>query len=237
LVPTGPDITPKPSPLAHSTKADSVAAWLRNEIFRGALTPGMPLLQEELAKTLGVSSTPIREAFSVLESQGFLERRRHSGVTVADPAPADRDDLHGIAGELEVFAVMRVERSGAAPSLTALDLAIEESRAAIETTNHERYARATLGFHSALIALAESKLLADLMDRINSRWALTYPFGRGDMDRGLTEHTEILTALTNRDYTGAAELIRRHRQLLVVSERDTYQRSHDGQALQTPRER
>src|SRR2546429_1091 len=59
----------------HATKADVVAEWIRARILSGDLVPGTALQQEELARQLDVSSTPVREAFLTLEAEGYVERR------------------------------------------------------------------------------------------------------------------------------------------------------------------
>src|ERR1700682_3249895 len=70
-------------PLTFTTKRESVVEYLRAEIVRGVLPAGTSLQQEDVARLLGLSPTPVREAFVVLEAEGLLESRRHKGVVVA----------------------------------------------------------------------------------------------------------------------------------------------------------
>ncbi len=69
--------------LGAVTKTDSVYAHLRRAILAGTLSPQTPLRQERIAAGLGVSATPVREAFRRLEAEGLVRRDPHRGVVVA----------------------------------------------------------------------------------------------------------------------------------------------------------
>lgn len=78
------------------TKADAVYETLQERILSGAIQAGTPLRQEEVAEQLGVSQTPVREAFRRLESEGLLEHETHRGVVVRmpwTPPPTPMDSL------------------------------------------------------------------------------------------------------------------------------------------------
>jgi DNA-binding GntR family transcriptional regulator len=77
-----------PAPSARRGAAGAAYAWLRQSILAGALPPGAPLSENEIATRLGVSRTPVREAFIRLEGEGFLAVRPQVGTTVA---PIDLD--------------------------------------------------------------------------------------------------------------------------------------------------
>ena len=99
-----------PIPPRESRRGAAGAAyrWLRGEILAGALPPGAPLSENEVAQRLGVSRTPVREAFIRLENEGLLTVTPQVGTTVAPidldagrrrtvPARIDRD-AHGRHG-------------------------------------------------------------------------------------------------------------------------------------------
>ncbi len=83
-----------PAPLASPDRrrgaAGAAYAWLREAILAGALPPGAPLSENEIAHRLGVSRTPVREAFIRLEGEGLLSVRPQVGSTVA---PIDLDQV------------------------------------------------------------------------------------------------------------------------------------------------
>jgi DNA-binding GntR family transcriptional regulator len=64
------------------TKADQVYGWLQNAIMSGRIAEGEHLRQEDVATQLGVSQTPVREAFRRLESEGLVEHVPNRGTIV-----------------------------------------------------------------------------------------------------------------------------------------------------------
>lgn len=77
---------------SRRTKADVVHEALQQRILSGRIVPGAHLRQEEVAAELGVSQTPVREAFRRLESEGLVAYEANRGIVVrgmpeAPPAP------------------------------------------------------------------------------------------------------------------------------------------------------
>ncbi len=73
--------------------AGTAFAWLREQILSGRMRPGTSLSENEIAQRLGVSRTPVREAFIRLESEGLLSVRPQVGTTVA---PIDVDAVSDV---------------------------------------------------------------------------------------------------------------------------------------------
>lgn len=72
-----------PGPAGRRGAAGAAYDWLRRSILAGALPPGTPLSENEIAMRLGVSRTPVREAIIRLEGEGFLVVRPQVGTAVA----------------------------------------------------------------------------------------------------------------------------------------------------------
>lgn len=82
------------SSAAYTTKQDYAAALLREAIVSGVLPPGQHLRQEEVAGQLGLSWTPIREAFRLLEAEGWLVVERHRGAVVSSLSLRDFEEIY-----------------------------------------------------------------------------------------------------------------------------------------------
>ncbi|MBI4492872.1 MAG: GntR family transcriptional regulator [Chloroflexi bacterium] len=92
---TFPDLTPLlPHAVAYTTKQDFVASLLREAIVSGKIPPGRRLRQEEISRQLGLSWTPVREAFRQLEVEGWLVIERHRGAIVSPLSLADFEDIY-----------------------------------------------------------------------------------------------------------------------------------------------
>ena len=80
------------------TRAEAVARHVRRLVFEGRLQPGQRLPQDDIARAVGVSSIPVREAIIALEREGWLRVEPHRGTFVNafdERAITDRFVLHG----------------------------------------------------------------------------------------------------------------------------------------------
>lgn len=93
--------------LRRSTTADVVARWLREAIFASALNPGERLRQSDIARRLGVSTTPVREAFAQLQAEGLLVFEPHRSAVVFRPTLDDLAETYEIRELLESLAVAK----------------------------------------------------------------------------------------------------------------------------------
>jgi DNA-binding GntR family transcriptional regulator len=147
---------------------DMVYARLRRRILDGTLEPGVELAQAHLAKELGVSRTPLREALRMLSRDGLVEGEPHHSLRVTKISPASMDEHWAVRVGLETIAI-RV----AAPLLTVQDFAaLEGDLAQMEYLGERRdfdsYEAAHRAFHMRLIRPAGDEMvhtIGELTDR------------------------------------------------------------------------
>jgi DNA-binding GntR family transcriptional regulator len=192
------------------TKADTVAEWLRTEILFGGLKAGTRLQQEDIAARLGVSSTPVREAFGTLEAEGLLERVAHRGVVVARRDADDVDELTEVRALIEVLAIRRAAKEETRVDFAEMERALAEASACIQSGDVQGFRVASLRFHIAVVRASGSAPLKDLMSVITSRPVLNAPLDAKAMVRGNRTHAQILAAMKHGDVERAVELISRH---------------------------
>src|SRR6185312_3822659 len=107
-------------PMRHRTMAEYALEQLREAIILGELPAGTPLRLDELARSLGMSISPIREAVRQLEALGLAKHVPHQGARVLDFDPDELRDLFEVRLALESLAVRRAaERLGAGEGDTA----------------------------------------------------------------------------------------------------------------------
>jgi DNA-binding GntR family transcriptional regulator len=206
------------------TKRDAVAAALRQEISSGVLAPGTRLLQHEVAARLGVSPTPVREAFTVLAHEGFIEWDNYRGVTVAREGNDEMalDDVYELRAVLEVLAV---RRGAAKVDDEAIRFLEEAERDAIEgdrTGDVERWRLASTRFHVGLVRIAGSDLLNQVMELILKR-SLFFPTAL--RSKVVREHQLIIDALRARDAELAVQLVADHAQWNTSAARKVFDSS------------
>ncbi len=197
--------------LARGTIPEQVAEELRQEMRAGVLRPGTPLRQNEVAARLGVSPTPVREAFSLLERDGLVERRIRRGVVVFKPTAKRLLDCYEIREALETLAARRAATRLTDADLGALERLVDEMASPSETP--EQYLEANAQFHHRIEAAADNEQLAELIaSRRTASNAYVLFLGLEAAGAGDTsdEHAAIAAGLRRRDPEAAAAAVARH---------------------------
>lgn len=152
-------------PLSRSASA-AASEVIREAIIDGRLTPGQRLKEEELARELGMSRTPVREALLLLQSEGLVESIPRRGATVRSYAADDLDDMYQLRAVLEGYAARR-----AATRISRDDIArLEESCARFDRLRTEDGLRdlvkENLLFHNVILDAAGSDRLVPLVRKV-----------------------------------------------------------------------
>ena len=199
----------------YVTKSDLAYVRVRALILSGELAPGDVLPQARLAGTIGMSTTPLREALRRLKQEGLVELDAHRDARVRPLDAAEARDLLELRQTLDPLAA-----SLAAERRTESDVAeVRAALQALETLSsppspdqldsHRR-------FHAAIHRASRNTLLAETLDGV---WMKTDRYrrhgleaGRSDAEREAraTEHRLLFEAVRDADVRGAAQLMRRH---------------------------
>jgi len=190
----------------------TVVQRIRLEIVSGKAGPGMVLSVPALAKALGVSTTPVREALLELVRNGLLEPMKNRGFRVLPVSADDLNDLARMRVHLEALAVssIQLERFGDGTRLRGLAQAIAD---AARQGDVQCYVTNDRTFHYELISLAGSRYLTEMIMylRDNMRiYGLESEVGRVQQRRSVDEHFELVDLLSRGERAGAAELISQH---------------------------
>src|SRR5438445_13814380 len=118
--------------IRHRTMAEAALEELREAIILGELVPGAPLRLEDLARSLGMSISPIREAVRQLEALGLAEHVPHHGAKVVALDVDDLRELFEVRLALETLAVrgaaQRFDETDAAAARAHLDVLVRARR-------------------------------------------------------------------------------------------------------------
>jgi DNA-binding GntR family transcriptional regulator len=194
----------------HSTRSEWVYERLLREIKLGHFGPGERLREAEVARTLGVSRTPVREALSRLHYRGLVELTP-SGLMVSRLNRAQTIELFSMREVLEGTAAMFAAQY-ASPS------EIEDLRQILDAFgqnlgNAARLAEINHLFHNAIYEAAHNRYLLRTLDELNDSLALLPSTTFTLPDRGqksLDEHQAILDAIAGRQPQAAQEAISSH---------------------------
>jgi DNA-binding GntR family transcriptional regulator len=186
---------------------------LRTMIFAGELEPGARVTEIALSHRLGVSRTPLREAFRALTAEGLLEPLPRRGARIASLTAELIDEWFPVMGALESLA-------GELACRHITDAEIAEIRAmhGQMAEHHARgdldsYFRLNQHIHEAIMTATRNptlrRIYLGLVGRVRqARKAANTSQAR--WDEAMEEHTRILAALERRDGETLAALLRRH---------------------------
>ncbi|MDR5773391.1 MULTISPECIES: GntR family transcriptional regulator [unclassified Caballeronia] len=193
------------------TIAQYVLGTLRAEILQGIYPPNTRLRQEEVAKRLNVSTTPVREAFRDLRAEGLVAIDPNKGVVTRELTAADVTEIYELRMVLEP---MLAERACANASETSLAAAEAVHQTMCATTSSETWAILNEEFHQHLMGSETGTRLFDLVEGLSlvaRPYVSLSMYVKGDiMDSNNHEHAGLLHAYRARDGRAVHEQTRAH---------------------------
>lgn len=187
-----------------------VAEVLREAILRGILTAGQQLRQDEIARELGVSHIPVREALRQLEAEGLVRLRPYRGFEVSELSPEEVKELYEIRIPLECQALKL-----AIPHLTDQDM--ERAARILDAIDAEqdpsRWSQLNTEFHAVLYAPSRRQRLLNLIRTLRTnveRYLRLYISVMHRKHYSQKEHRKILEAVRRRDTAGAVAALEEH---------------------------
>ena len=196
----------RPAPLRQS-----VYDALIDLIVSGELPPGQHLVETDIARQLGVSRQPIREALHRMEAEGWVDLRPSQGAFVHVPTDSEVDELLDVRELLETETTRRAARLAGADDVARLRAICQEGAAAAAADDVARAVAANNAFHAEIAALAGNVVLADLASIVSRRvqwyYRLVAPARGQD---SWAEHTEQIEAIEAHDEDRAQALAHQH---------------------------
>ncbi len=192
---------------------ERIFSVLKKMIQNGELSPGERVKEEEVAKRFGISRTPVREALKRLESLGFIERRRSSGYVVKRFDRDDIEEIYGIMGVLEEYAITLAVDNVTPSDIEKLKSLLTELEGALKEGDMRKVVRVNNKFHDILYGLSKRKRLIALINyfrelfNVFRRWLL---IEKESATAALRDHWRIVELLELRDKGRLRRAIRSH---------------------------
>jgi DNA-binding GntR family transcriptional regulator len=204
--------------LSVSTRSAAVADELRRLIRSGELAPGERLRQVDIAERFGVSTTPVREAFTALAQEGLLIQDAHRGVVVFVPSPHDLQENYEMRIALEPLATELAAKSITPEELAQLDALLAEMREAVRSDVPRYGKELNPSFHRTIYAAARRPRLAETIEQLREAAAaylqvlVAHELPREYLRQAQREHEEIVDALQAGASKRAAKIMTQHLQ-------------------------
>jgi DNA-binding GntR family transcriptional regulator len=194
-------------------RSDEAFKSLREDIVTGELHPKVRLVESEVAKRLGISRTPVREALKMLEAKGYVTILPRGGVVVTDHTPVTIRNLFEIREALETMAIKlacqrRTERQ--------VDKAEEYHKIGVEAAQNRdinRYADNNSLFHEALLEGCGNEQLLSLIRTNRDQYfdrRLLRLFTSREWRSMIIQHGQMVEAVRQQNVRRAQNVVRDH---------------------------
>lgn len=200
------------SSLNRNTLVSQVYGYLREQILRWDLPPGSKIDVNGVARMLGVSPTPVREALHKLAQHGLVEPKPYVGYFVVQLTQTDVEEIFDLRIVLEVYALkvgfQRIRRADVEELLNRL------RKLELEGVSREDFAEKADQFDSDLhwrliVRAGNNRWLTEIMGKISDLIVLTRRLVF-DPEAFFQDHKEILEALRDGDLDGAISALTKH---------------------------
>jgi len=201
---------------ATAGKSQLAYEHLRERITRGAYGPGYRLVLDQLARELGMSVVPVREAIRRLEAEGVVTFERNVGARVAAIDPVDYRDACQTLAIVEGAAVALAQPHLAAADLAEARAINDRLREGLADFDPVRFTRLNEAFHRTLSDPCPNAQLKNLVDggwrRLAGLRRSTFGFVPGRAHASVAEHDALLALLADGAAPAAVEAaVREHR--------------------------
>ncbi|WP_017546846.1 MULTISPECIES: GntR family transcriptional regulator [Nocardiopsis] len=192
------------------TKSEVAYRALRDAIRSGELPPGERLRLQDLARRLGMSLTPVRDALRMLAAHGLIEQKANLGAVVAQCTPERAEDVYRLRLVLEPMAARLAAEQATDAQLEEMAEALKVLDRAVEDGRNEDITGLNVRFHRTVYGAARSDYLMDFIDRLWNGVPYQAISLVGRAHASSEQHHAIMAALRDRDGELAAELMRAH---------------------------
>ncbi|WP_368650175.1 GntR family transcriptional regulator [Bacillus inaquosorum] len=187
---------------------------LKKMIFNGTFKPGERINETQLAKSFGVSRSPIREAMRLLEKDGLLKADDRNGFSITSLTAKDVDEIYKIRIPLEQLAVELVIDEASEEELAILEKQLEETEKAIHNgTEDTEIISLNQKFHEMLVDFSHNRHLKNLLEHVNDLIhfcrILNYT-GDNRAETILSEHRKIFEEVKKKNKEAAKQYVMAH---------------------------
>ncbi|MFD9330384.1 GntR family transcriptional regulator [Streptomyces sp. NPDC060065] len=204
--------------------SESVKRLLLDRIMQGHYKPGERIVEMRLAKELGTSQSPVREALRDLAAIGVVAIHSRRGARVRMPTSKELADVSLVRSEVDALAARLAVPHLEDKTIDEMQGAYDEMLACLERRDYLGMTRADARFHRIIAMTSANHAVARVFDQLEpfARTFITLTLPNVDVRAIVFEHKDILAALERRDPQAAAERARTHQVNVSNLLRDHY---------------
>jgi DNA-binding GntR family transcriptional regulator len=169
--------------------------------------------ERQLSRALAVSRTPLREAMTRLEQEGFLRTVPRRGIFIVRKTKKEIVEIIEVCAALESMAARLATLNASDESIASLRHMFDEFHSSAPSEHLHEYSDANIAFHQAIISLSGSELMSRTIENlfVHVRAIRRMTISQKDRaSRSIADHMRIIEALERRDTELAERLVRQH---------------------------
>jgi DNA-binding GntR family transcriptional regulator len=169
--------------------------------------------ERRLSQDLAISRTPVREAITLLEQEGFVRSSPRRGIFIVKKTKAEILEMIAVWAALEGMSARLATKNASDKDFEALQALFIEFENERPGDHLSDYSKANIAFHQAIIRIGGCKLIADMTANlfIHMRAIRNVTIGQDNRaERSIVDHRNIIKALVSRDADLAERLVREH---------------------------
>jgi GntR family transcriptional regulator, rspAB operon transcriptional repressor len=198
---------------------DAIYSTVKRRIVLNELKPGVALTELGLARELGCSQGPVREALLRLQEDGLVIRSGHRGTTVTPLDPEEASEILALRRRIEMRGAVRAAAAVDDGALVRLAGLQAEMLVAAQAGDEYELIETDTAFHLAIFQLSGLRALEQILVRCilhSHRQKLWEPRHRRTLIETASRHGLILDRLAARDAAGLADMLAHHIDTIVA---------------------
>lgn len=196
-------------PIKTQSTTQRVLLALREAIYTKKLLPGQRITQNDLARQLNVSITPIREALMTLEMEQLVKIEPHKETIILGVNEKYIRDYYHTRTVLEGYLSELVARPGT--DISPIEAAYQRMEEVVHSGQYDSYGAANADFHQAIYHVAGNLFISNLLSQISiSQSAAKTSSSRNYVLQSFQEHARIMDCIRVHDPEHAAEEMKAH---------------------------
>jgi DNA-binding GntR family transcriptional regulator len=200
--------------LQRSSLADGAYTAIKKLIIETELMPGQTVSEGQLAATLGISRSPVRQALARLKEEGFIEIEAWKPARVAALTPQVVQDLYSVRTALEARAARESAPFLPEGDVAAMRATLERLAPQIAAGDYAAFIAIEHEFHGLFIDSCPNRLLRGFLAGLQDHLERVRHYYRSEVrahkEQEFDEHVRIVTAMTSRDPDLLERAVREH---------------------------
>jgi DNA-binding GntR family transcriptional regulator len=200
-------------PIARPLLLDEVVRRMRTLIVEGTLMPGSRIPERQLCSQLGISRTPLREAFRVLAGEGLIEIQPHRGATVCKLNAAEVDHIFQVMEALESLAGELACDEIPDEEIAAIRDLHEKMMSSYKRRQKAAFFKLNQQIHERIMRASGNPVLARIYEGLSGQMRRARYMSLNtdtQWEQAVMEHEGIMTALEARDKQALGHMLRLH---------------------------